>query len=258
MINADKLIKRISADLKRHADPNYRALIRDHFNMNVDNFWGVRAPVIHKVAHKHYQQINPLDIEDRLTLCTHLLETGIYEHKITAFRWGHLCRKEYLDKHFRVLAGWLRKYVNDWSDCDDLSIHVLGEYLVRYPHRAKEVMPWGASRNRWMRRGAAVAIILPVRKGQHLDLAFQVSDLLFNDRDDLVQKGYGWLLKEASKLYPKEVFDYAWKHKDTMPRTSLRYAIEKLPLSLRRQLMQKEAGARNRPTLRAADPHSAR
>lgn len=76
--------------------------------------------------------------------------------------------------------------------------------------------------------------------------------------DDLVQKGYGWLLKEASKLYPQEVFDYAWKHKDTMPRTSLRYAIEKLPLSLRRQVMQKETRARNRPTLRAADPHSAR
>jgi 3-methyladenine DNA glycosylase AlkD len=197
-------------------------------------------PIIHKVANAHYRKIKSLSIDDRLKVCAQLLKTLVYEHKIIAFRFGHLCRKEYASRHFRVLAGWLRKYVNDWSDGDDLCTHVLGEYLVRYPDRAKDLPAWTNSRNRWMKRGAAVALVLPVRKGLLLDVVFQVADRLLSDHDDLVQKGYGWMLKEASKRYPQEVFIYVLKHRDTMPRTALRYAIEKLPPALRQQAMQKK------------------
>jgi 3-methyladenine DNA glycosylase AlkD len=240
MIHLDHFIKSINRDLKPHIDRNYRALVRDRYRMNVDNFWGVRIPIIHKIANAHYRQINPLSVDDRLKVCAQLLKTLVYEHKIIAFRFGHLCRKEYERRHFRALAGWLRTSVNDWSDGDDLCIHVFGEYLVRYPDRAKEVLAWTNSRNRWMKRGAAVALILPVRKGQLRDVVFHVADRLLNDQDDLVQKGYGWMLKEASKRYPQDVFNYVLKHRDTMPRTALRYAIEKLPPARRLQAMQKK------------------
>jgi 3-methyladenine DNA glycosylase AlkD len=59
------------------------------------------------------------------------------------------------------------------------------------------------------------------------------------DKDDMVQKGYGWLLKEASRTHEREVFDYVMKHKAKMPRTALRYAIEKMPEKLRSKAMKK-------------------
>jgi 3-methyladenine DNA glycosylase AlkD len=66
-----------------------------------------------------------------------------------------------------------------------------------------------------------------------------IANILLLDRDDLVQKGYGWMLKEASRKNQKEVFDYIIKHKKTMSRTALRYAIEKMPEELKREAMAK-------------------
>ncbi len=59
------------------------------------------------------------------------------------------------------------------------------------------------------------------------------------DNDDLVQKGYGWMLKAASESHQKEVFDYVMKNKARMPRTALRYAIEKMPKDLKVKAMEK-------------------
>jgi 3-methyladenine DNA glycosylase AlkD len=68
---------------------------------------------------------------------------------------------------------------------------------------------------------------------------FEISNSLLKDKDDLVQKGYGWLLKEASRLHQKEVFEYVMKNKRNMPRMALRYAIEKLSRDLRDAAMEK-------------------
>jgi 3-methyladenine DNA glycosylase AlkD len=59
------------------------------------------------------------------------------------------------------------------------------------------------------------------------------------DEDDLVQKGYGWMLKETSKAHQKQVFNFVVKHRKTMPRTALRYAIEKMPEKMRKEAMKK-------------------
>ena len=69
---------------------------------------------------------------------------------------------------------------------------------------------------------------------------FEIADILFQDNDDLVQKGYGWMLKEASRMHQAEVFEYVMRNKATMPRTALRYAIEKMPEELRRLAMKKD------------------
>ena len=89
-----------------------------------------------------------------------------------------------------------------------------------------------------MRRASAVVLIYSVRKKQSLKDVFEVADSLLTDEDVMVQKGYGWMLKEASNKYPHEVFEYVMKHKRDMSRTALRYAIEKLPSQSRRQAMK--------------------
>ena len=68
----------------------------------------------------------------------------------------------------------------------------------------------------------------------------ELADLLLEDSDDMVQKGYGWLLKEASRKHQKEVFDYIMRNKRSMPRTALRYAIELMPKDLKAEAMMKD------------------
>ena len=90
-----------------------------------------------------------------------------------------------------------------------------------------------------MRRASAVSLIIPARKGLFLDTIFEIADNLLLDKDDLVQKGYGWMLKAASESHLPEVFDYVIKNKFIMPRTALRYAIEKMPINLKIIAMEK-------------------
>jgi 3-methyladenine DNA glycosylase AlkD len=105
----------------------------------------------------------------------------------------------------------------------------VGDLVQKYPQCLENLKIWTKSKNRWLRRAAAVTLILPARNGKFSKEAFEIADILFYDNDDLVQKGYGWLLKEMSKLHEKEVFEYVMKRKKDMPRTALRYAIEKMP-----------------------------
>ena len=95
------------------------------------------------------------------------------------------------------------------------------------------------------RRASAVSLIIPARKGLYLDTIFEIADSLLPDKDDLVQKGYGWMLKAASELHQQEVFDYVMKKKSIMPRTSLRYAIEKMPENLKILAMEKKYNSKH-------------
>ena len=72
-----------------------------------------------------------------------------------------------------------------------------------------------------------------------LDDVFEIADSLLTDDDDMVRKGYGWMLKSASRAHEKEVFEYVVKNKGKMPRTALRYAIEKMPKDLKAKAMAK-------------------
>ena len=82
-------------------------------------------------------------------------------------------------------------------------------------------------------------MIYGIRRGQGFEPAFEIAEQLLLDEDDLVQKGYGWMLKEISKYEPQQVFEFVMDRKAMMPRTSLRYAIEKLPTELRYRAMEK-------------------
>lgn len=68
---------------------------------------------------------------------------------------------------------------------------------------------------------------------------FEITDIQLTDKDDLVQKGYGWMLKVAANKHEQAVFDFVVKNKAVMPRTALRYAIEKMPNEMRKVAMAK-------------------
>jgi 3-methyladenine DNA glycosylase AlkD len=125
-----------------------------------------------------------------------------------------------------------------WAKCDTFCNHTVGGLVEKHPESVSEVESWAKSENRWLKRAAAVLLLVPAKKGEFLQEVFAVSATLLSDEDDMVQKGYGWLLKEASTKHQKEVFNYVLKNRKTMPRTALRYAIELMPKELMEEAME--------------------
>jgi 3-methyladenine DNA glycosylase AlkD len=104
------------------------------------------------------------------------------------------------------------------------------------------VKTWTSSKNRWERRASAVVFVtfgdsLGVVQYDLKDI-FEIARRLLKDEDDLVQKGYGWMLKSASGYALKEVFDFVDQNKDEMPRVALRYSIEKFSRDLKNRIMK--------------------
>ncbi|MCW4028002.1 MAG: DNA alkylation repair protein, partial [Candidatus Bathyarchaeota archaeon] len=98
---------------------------------------------------------------------------------------------------------------------------------------------WVRSESPWVRRAAAVTFIYGLRRRVFLDHIFEVADTFLTDQHKYVQWGYGWMLKEATKHYQGEVFEYVMRKKAVMPRPALRYAIEKMPTELKAEAMKK-------------------
>jgi 3-methyladenine DNA glycosylase AlkD len=148
-------------------------------------------------------------------------------------------KKQYVRDDIQIFYKWIEKYINNRAKCDTFCNHTVGELLMQYPNLISEVHKRSKSSNRRVKRASAVSLIVPARRGLFLEDIFQIADTLLLDSDDMVQKGYGWLLKVASDKHLQEVFDYVIKNKAIMPRTALRYAIEKMPKELKIEAMKK-------------------
>ncbi len=232
------MVKRIENDLKKMVEEDYKEGVQDYFNGEVKNY-GVRTGEVRKLAKRYFSEIEDLSKEQILEICEELLDTGISESRTIAFQWAYRIKDRYVKEDHERFEEWLERYVHNWGACDDFCIHAYGELVYQNPELIEKVKGWTESDNMWKRRGAAVMMIYLIRKDGHLDDVFEVADRLFYDEEDLVQKGYGWMLKEASNEYQKEVFQYVMENKDDMPRTSLRYAIEKMPEEMRKRAMEK-------------------
>lgn len=162
---------------------------------------------------------------------------GYGEERTIAFDWAWRLKRKLEPSDFKVFEKWLDRHCADWAGVDDLSCHPLGYLLCEFPELLPRLAPWRRSPKWHLRRASAVALIYSVRREKQLGLVLRTADELLMDGHDLVQMGYGWLLKEATRHYPKVVLDYVLKRKDKMPRTALRYAIEKLPASQKKLAM---------------------
>lgn len=111
--------------------------------------------------------------------------------------------------------------------------------IFKFPKLQTKIFKLTKSKNRWERRASAVSLIYPIRyEKKFLPNIFKTATILLQDKDDLVQKGYGWMLKVASQKFPEEVKDFVEKNKSKIPRTALRYAIEKYPQKIRKELLK--------------------
>jgi len=237
----NEIIASIKKELKQNIDENTRNSTQRYFKEPV-KLYGVNSALVCRIGNKYFREIKHKEKKEIFSLCEELLESGYIEEAFIAFDWAYGLRRQYEKSDFEIFENWLNKYVTNWAECDTLCNHSIGAFIEQYPVFIKGLKKWTKSKNRWVRRASAVTLILPARKGKFLKDIFIISDSLLNDKDDLVQKGYGWMLKEASKLHQKEVFEYIMEKKKELPRTALRYAIEKMPENLRAAAMKKPPG----------------
>jgi len=201
--------------------------------------YGMKTADVTKIAKEYFKEIRKQGKTDIFKLCEELWKSGYIEESFIACSWSYNLRGQYEQKDFIIFERWVKEYISNWAACDTFCNHTVGTFIEMYPEYMLRLKKWATSSNPWVRRESAVSLIIPAKNGKFLEDIFQIASILLQDKDDMVQKGYGWMLKAASQVHQKEVFDYVFTHKADMPRTALRYAIEKMPKELKSTAMAK-------------------
>jgi len=232
------IIESIREQLRENADEKTKASSRRFFKEDIRPY-GVKSAIIGQISKQAFKTIETLSKEEIFDLCDDLWESGMLEESFIACNWSQLLSKRYTENDFSRFERWVNEYVSNWASCDTLCNHSIGSFLMRYPQYIENIKGWTSSKNRWVKRASAVSLIIPARKGLFKKEIFEIADSLLLDTDDMVQKGYGWMLKSLAEAYEEDVFQYVLEKRAVMPRTALRYAIEKMPTEKRQEAMKK-------------------
>jgi 3-methyladenine DNA glycosylase AlkD len=236
---AHEITKKIDAEIAKYNKPANRIDYQRWFKEKLKYPVGLKTEFLKKISNECFKDVKNLPKKEMLALCNELFVADKQHYRYFANEWT-LRIKDQLDKNdFPMYVTWLEKYADNWGTTDVLSGGPIGIILDRHPELYKQTSKWVKSPNRWLRRAAAVSLIPAVKNRNLLDNVFQIADKLLLDDDEMVQKGYGWMLKEAANQFPDEVFEFVMARKETMPRTALRYAIEKYPAAMKKKAMAK-------------------
>lgn len=232
------IVEKVRQTLIVAADEKTR-LSGERFFKEEVKIYGVASASAQKFSRDFFKEVKDLPKDEILALCEEFWKSGYMEESFVACHWSDLIHDRLVREDFATLERWVSLYVSNWASCDTLCNHTVGGFIDMYPEYLGELKRWAKSSNRWVKRASAVSLIIPARNGRYLGDIFEIADILLLDGDDLVQKGYGWMLKAASQAHQNEVFEYVVRNKGVMPRTALRYAIEKMPKELKVIAMSK-------------------
>jgi 3-methyladenine DNA glycosylase AlkD len=206
-----------------------------------DHFIGIVVPVQRQIARKH-ADLSLLEVKS-------LLKSKIHEHRfigleilVIKFEKGSAAEKEKVAKFYLQNT----KQVNNWDLVDTSAPYILGEYLLDKPKAI--LYKLAKSKNIWERRIAIVSTAGFIKNNQFTDTV-KISEILLEDKHDLIHKAAGWMLREMGKKDEKALVKFLDKNASRMPRTMLRYAIEKFPERERKKYLsikQKIYGYRTR------------
>jgi len=234
----EEIIRHIREDLRKYSSADHRRSGERYFREAV-KLYGVKASDIRRIAKEHFKQLDDRNKSNVFRHCEILFRSGMMEEALIACLWADNMHRQFQPGDFHIFDRWINSYITNWATCDTLCNHAVGNLVMACPELIHELKIWARSENRWARRAAAVSLIIPARKGLFPDDIIDIASILLTDRDDMVQKGYGWLLKVCSEARLKMVFDFVMDKKEIMPRTALRYAIEKMPPEMKAEAMKK-------------------
>ncbi len=196
-----------------------------------DQFLGITVPRLREIS-KKYQNLELPDIQK-------LLDSNIHEHRLSALV---ILRLKYQSAKIKdqseIVRFYLRntKKINNW-DLVDLSCHyILGNYLLDKDR--KVLYKLAKSKNLWEKRIAIISTFAFIHNNQYID-TLEISKILLNDTHDLIHKAVGWALREIGKKDKETEIDFLNQYYKAMPRTMLRYAIEKFSNSEKKFYLKK-------------------
>ena len=234
----DQVIENVRNAFKSNADEKARQAMLRFFKEPIDCY-GMQSAVVEQISKENFKTIKGYSKKEIFDICEIFWQSPKIEENMVACSWSYNMKKSFEHNDFELFKFWINTYVNNWATCDTFCNRNMGDLILKYPDFLSELKKFTKSDNRWMKRAAAVSLIVPARKGLFLSDMFEIALILLEDPDDMVQKGYGWTLKVASQTHQNEVFEFVMQHKQRMPRTALRYAIEKMPEDLKKQAMSK-------------------
>ena len=194
---------------------------------------------VRKLSSKLFRQIEDKNIANVFALCEELLNEHTWALGVIAFDFAYRMKDFYNESTYDIFYCWLKDYVRGWGDCDDFCTHAFGELLRQKKTLFVKIITWTEDNDFWVRRASAVILIPSILKNDYDQIdPFAISDRLMSDKNQLVLKGYGWMLKSLSQIDPDCVEEYLIKNCKKMPRTSYRYALEKFDEETRSKLMR--------------------
>jgi len=224
--------------LKRRADPEKAVQVQRYFKETVACY-GLVSEDVRDIAASLFRDCRSAwSLAQAVELCEILLPNRYLEAKSVAILILLRFEKEFDPPLFSQIKRWLtRDYLDNWASVDVLCPDALGGLIEAHSGLRSKIRAWTASPNRWVRRASAVAFVKLARRGIFLADAYAVARRLFSADDDLIEKANGWLLREAGKTDAGRLEAFLLRHGPKIPRTTVRYAIERFPEAKRLTLL---------------------
>ena len=220
-----ELLEWTRAELQRRADPEFAAGVRNFFVERVDPR-GVRSSELKEVERGVYRELRRFSAAERNRYSTELWKGGKLEDGTLVCHVYRKFARECGAPEFALFERWLDRYVSNWAHCDGIASWLVAAAIANDASLKPRVEAWTASPNRWKRRAAAVSFLQEGKRGRSAGEIFRVASALAADRDEMVLKGVGWLLKETYPQRPDAVV--AFLEEAQPPRLVVRYAAEKM------------------------------
>lgn len=244
-----QLAQRARTEFRKCADPRVAAGQRAYFKKwETIHFHGLKTPELRRIERELYQLIRKeWAYRDAIELCEQLMPDRYLESKSLALMLLMRYRRQFDPDLLQCAKGWLERGLCDnWAVTDHLASRILSSLVDKFGPLAATVESWDRLPNLWVRRSSAVAFVNHVRKGRHLDRAYRIVMVLQPDGEDLIHKACGWLLRECGKADAKRLENYLLEHGPAIPRTTLRYAIERFSDAKRRHILAATRKPQNR------------
>jgi 3-methyladenine DNA glycosylase AlkD len=209
-------------------------------------FYNVGTEAMRALAREIYDDHREVwTIDDAMEFADGLIEDRFIEAKSVGIEVVARYRRDFTPALLPRWKRWLAEnHSANWATTDSICGALIGPLVVRCPELGARLRVWARDRNLWVRRASIVGLIPRARKGESLDLVYEIAKRLHADKEDLIQKAVGWTLREAGKTDPARLERYLRANGPTIPRTTLRYAIERFPDGKRKALLEATRGAR--------------
>ena len=237
---AEDIARQGRARLKAKADPKRASGIQKYFKESVKSY-GLKTDDVRAIAADLYASVKKdWTTEDAMALCDLVFQDAELEGKsIGSLVLGRF-KKSYPRGLFDRIKSWLAAdLLSNWASVDTLCPEVVGTLIVVYPELEQEIKRWAFHPNRWVKRASAVSFIKLAKKKEYHETIYAIAASLFPVDDDLVQKANGWLLRETGKVDMNRLEAFLLRHGPSIPRTTLRYAIERFEEKKRKSLLEK-------------------